>query len=507
MEDEAEKKKVLFELVQMAAGPPDPRVKPRLQQALDRYAPALARRAPANPIIRANALLPAARFGVREEMKQAYGFGWREYVRGVTLTIDAAENLAFHERIKAELAKLDSKESAKLNPGYTLDPAKASAANSDRKLPHVIVVAANTKGEIVRYFEAGESAPYFGSPFARDGDSGRYDPMREARHIASTGKMLAAIAVSNEQKDGPATLYPDSHAVAALSDTCERGSGSLAGQRKAIVAFACSLNHPLMARTAQLGQERIRRLIDGFGFAMPPADQNGEGTPPSTAAVLGLISGSPRRVHQMAGVVLASLMDHGGKPVRPPSLVRSYDYTTREASGQAQSSEAAIAPNKLIRREAVPMLRTLLSAPLCHRVGNVAHGTLRGLAHWCADGRNELRLHFAKTGTSTTVDPDATVDTWTAGGLQFANGAAYSYVVLVGTGSARETWARKLHAAQATVPLLEVLLQDLREHARRNPAVAELPKPLATAAAVERPAPQPAQKPADDWRKQIFNRN
>ena len=53
------------------------------------------------PTIRANALMPAARFGVREEMKQAYGFGWREYVRGVTTTLDVVENLGFHERIKA----------------------------------------------------------------------------------------------------------------------------------------------------------------------------------------------------------------------------------------------------------------------------------------------------------------------------------------------------------------------------------------------------------------------
>ena len=51
-------------------------------------------------MIRANALLPAARFGLREEMKQAYGFGWREHVRGVTTTLDVVENLSFHERIR-----------------------------------------------------------------------------------------------------------------------------------------------------------------------------------------------------------------------------------------------------------------------------------------------------------------------------------------------------------------------------------------------------------------------
>ena len=439
IKDETEQKKVLFELVQMAGGPPDPQVKPRLQEALEAYAPNLAKRAVANPIIRANALLPAARFGLREEMKGAYGFGWRDYIRGVTTTLDAAENLAFHERIKTELAKLDAKEQTRINPGYTLDPAKSGA---DRKLPHVVVVAANTKGEIVRYFEAGESAPYFGSPAARDHETGRYVAEREARQIASTGKMIAAIGIANEHHDTAATLYQDTAAPSQGLETCDKGSSTAAPGRRALVAFACSLNRPLEWRTAQLGQERVRKLIDGFGFNMPPADPSGEGTPPSTATVRGLIAGSPRRVHHMTGVVLAALLERSSTPVRPPSLVRAFDYTSKEAQDLASTGDAAITPANLIRPESHALLKNLLSAPLCYRHGGAAHGTLKMLAPWCADGRADLRLHFAKTGTSVTADPDATIDTWTAGGLQFANGAAYSYVVMVGTGSARETWAR-----------------------------------------------------------------
>ena len=95
-----------------------------------------------------------------------------------------------------------------------------------------------------------------------------------------------------------------------------------------------------------------------------------------------------------------------------------------------------------------------------------AHGTLKSLGAWCAEKRNDLRLHFAKTGTSVGVDINATVDTWITGGLQFSNGAAYSYVVLVGTGNPSQSWARSLHSAQVGVPLLEVLLGDLKEHAR-----------------------------------------
>ena len=474
IKDDVEQKKVLFELVQMAGGPPDPQVKPRLQQALEIYAPTLAKRATANPIIRANALLPAARFGLREEMKQAYGFGWRDSVRGVTTTLDVAENLAFHERIKTELAIINTREQARINQGYTLDPAKAAA---DRKLPNVVVVAANFKGEIVRYYEAGESAAYFGSPAARDRETGRYDPAREARQIASTGKMLAAIGIANEHRDSAGTLYQDNAGAPGAMETCAKGNTPSPLGRRALVAFACSLNHPIEWRLAQLGQDRVRKLIDGFGFAMPAADPSGETTPPTTAAVRGLIAGAPRRVHQMASVILGALLERGNTPVRAPTLVRAFDYTSPEARDAAEAATAPIMPTKLIRSDSHALLKTLLSAPLCYRHAGQPTGTLKSLAAWCPDGRADLKLHFAKTGTSTTMDPAATVDTWAAGGLQFANGAAYSYVVMVGTGSAHDSWARNMNAAQAAAPLVAALLDDLKGHAKTHPMANLLPPP------------------------------
>ncbi len=115
--DEATQKQVLFDLVAMAGGPPDPKIKPRLQQALERYAPTLAERAQANPVIRANALMLAARYGVREEMKQAYGFAWRDHVRGVTTTFDASDNLGFAHKTQARLAELDTRYASRIDPG------------------------------------------------------------------------------------------------------------------------------------------------------------------------------------------------------------------------------------------------------------------------------------------------------------------------------------------------------------------------------------------------------
>ena len=47
--DEAEQKKVVFELIDLAGGPPDPKVKPKLQEALEQFAPDLAKRAAGQP--------------------------------------------------------------------------------------------------------------------------------------------------------------------------------------------------------------------------------------------------------------------------------------------------------------------------------------------------------------------------------------------------------------------------------------------------------------------------
>ena len=461
--DEAQKKQVLFELVSLANGPPDPRVKPSLQEALEKYAPTLARRATANPMIRANALLPVARFGIREEMKQRFGTAWREDVRGVTTTLDIGANLAFGERIKNVLAQIDRKSQARLNPGFTLDPARVSSNPAGLQMPNVSVVAADAEGRIVRYWEAGETASYFGSPYARDAETGRYDPAREPRRIASTGKMLIAIAAGNAGTDTPSTLYVDPDAPARGLETCARGDGTLRQGRPAIVAFACSLSPVIEWRGARLGQSRIRHLIDGFGFRMPPPDANGEETPPSTGAARGLISGAPRRVHHMAGVILAAMTGRAGRPLQPPTLVKRWELSSRATSRETNGS---IVPAKLIKPQAIPFLEAVLSAPLCYRVNGTAYGTLKSLQSWCAKNRAGVSLHFAKTGTDTNLDPSQSVDTWIAGGIRFETGMAYSYVVQIGTGSTERPFGTRLNAGALLSPLAEALLSDLEAESK-----------------------------------------
>jgi penicillin-binding protein 1A len=477
LDDDKQQAETLFELVTLAGGPPNPHFKPKLQQALETYSPRLAERAKANPIIRANALMPAARFGIREEMKQDWGFEWRNYVRGVTTTLDVADNLAWSEKVQARLEDLDKDFSKRIRGPYTLSRSKA-AQDSALKRPQVIVVASDHNGHIVRYFESDQTASYFGSMPARNRATGFYERNRESRMVASTGKILAAIGIANQGRDSTATTYLDTQAPSSGLETCAKHGTQRRG-RKAIVAFACSLNGPLVHRTAKVGQARMKAIIDAFGFNMPPGDGNGNGTPPSTAAVLGQVAGSPRRVHHMANVVLARLLGRGKSALPPPSLVAAYDYTSPIFADQAPQEIGSVTPDRVIKRRGTPLLKALLQAPLCYQASGRSHGTLKSLSKWCASRRGDMRFHFAKTGTQVTEDPNATVDVWITGGLQFSSGAAYSYVVLVGTGSHSQPWADRLHSSQVAAPLLEVLLEDLKGHARQNPQPKLLPKPKA----------------------------
>ena len=476
--DPEKQKQVWFELTQIANGPPDPQVRPKLQRALEQYAPAKAKAAQANPVLRANVLIPDGRYGLREEMKNTYGYGWREYVRGVTVTLDIARNMLLRERLKQRLGELQTKFAAQINTGYTLDPA-AVVQGSDLDMPNVIVAAANTKGELVRYFELKDIASYFGSPVARSSETGHYDSTKEVRAIASIGKMIAATALGNQGEDTAETPYLDTEGPGpGVALNCAKGTVSR--HIPARYAFACSLNNPIERRMAELGQEPVRKLIDGFGLNMPASRGKEDATPPTTAAVRGLVTASPQHVQQMAAVILAALTGHRNEAVRLPTLVKGYDRSLLAVeTPPKEHATTDIVPASLIKADALPLIKTLLSAPLCNTVGSTRVGTLSSLGDWCAGRKPNVALHFGKTGTQVNADPDNTVDAWAAGGIQFANSEAYSYVVVIGTGESQKPFARKLHAAQIAAPLLEVLLQDLSGEIKTPPQLTDL-TPAAT---------------------------
>jgi len=86
----------------------------------------------------------------------------------------------------AALARIDQNERSKIFSGYALDP---HAQTTKPKYPNVVVVAADHKGEIVRYYETGRCA-YFGARRPQR-STGRYEPENDPRMVASTGKVIA----------------------------------------------------------------------------------------------------------------------------------------------------------------------------------------------------------------------------------------------------------------------------------------------------------------------------
>lgn len=472
--DDSQKKAVIVDLSLLAEGPPSAKIQPKLQTTIKTHHPDYVASAGANPILRANLLIPAARYGAREEMKNTFGFNWRRYVRGVELTLDIPKNRSLREKVFRKLQNLQTKYQTRINPDYTLDiKTIRDQDGTEKSMPDIIIAAANEKGEIVRYFESNDIAAYYGSPYARSSENGRYNPDKEIRAIASVGKMLAAIGLANQGKDTLHSKYLDNEAPKNSLETCRRG-GTGKKLRRAEVTFACSLNRPLEWRMAKYGQRGSKKLIDKIGFTMPETQKAKVKTPPSTAIVRGLVTASPRKIHHLSTIILASLTGKGSTPVPMPYMVsnlQKYRYLNpyiKDIPTSALPANTDIKPNQLINRRAHKRLTEFLTSPLCYTYKQKRHGTLKAASNWCAERRNDVKLHFAKTGTQVTLDPDATVDVWVTGGIQFANGKAYSYVITIGTGNRNRPFARKLHSAQLGAPLLDLLLKDLRKEALGN---------------------------------------
>lgn len=451
----AEREDVLAALKEMAATPPDPRTPPDIAAALEELAPGAAGPASASPVRRANALAPSVKYGARDEIRNAFGYGWRAHVRGVRLTLDVARNLAFREKAAGALTAMQRRHAARINPLFTLDPA---AAGGGPDMPDIVIAAADRDGDILRYYESNRTAAYFGSSLGRDPESGKYDPARESRFIASVAKMAAATAIANEGSDTPDSGYLDTQAPETGLESCRKGGERRL--RRADVAFACSLNGPIEWRMRRIPDSRLRKIVKDFGLTMP------DGAPGlAKGLAVGQIAASPRTIHAMAGGVLTALTDETGAipPIATPTLLRGVD----SAAPPETAPDAGPARPNPVRPEGRETLEALLSAPLCNR-----HGTLRGAGDWCAERRDDVRLHFAKTGTRGTGagDPNAydTVDLWIAGGIRFETGPAYSYVILLGTGNPSRPWARDLYAGAAAEPLMRVLLEDLSDLAARQ---------------------------------------
>ena len=120
--------------------------------------PGQAQRAEANPVIRANAAAAGGALRHARGDEAGYGFGWRDYVRGVTTTFDVGENLAFRDKDRGAASPSSTRSVIAQDRRRLTRSIPTKVARRRKTLPNVIVVAANADGDIVRYYEAGETA-------------------------------------------------------------------------------------------------------------------------------------------------------------------------------------------------------------------------------------------------------------------------------------------------------------------------------------------------------------
>lgn len=214
-------------------------------------------------------------------------------------------------------------------------------------------------------------------------------------------------------------------------------------------AFGSSLN-PAIIRAMGEGTtiQKTVTLMDQLGFYLP---ENHRSTPVATSVALGRYAGRPRAVHWLAAVAMQAARGKTG-PVNAPYFVERYRLIEPLANGdftfrQETPARASFELEEPVSADGAAFLRAVLSEPVC----DAKEGTLRRLNAWCAAARKDVRVHVAKTGTVPVRTIGGTFDEsdwWIAGGIEFEDGRAYSYVISLGAGSPRGAFARGLGAGR-----------------------------------------------------------
>lgn len=399
---------------------------------------------------------------------------WRGKVREVFVTLDVAKNTAFRAKAREAATLLGEglaeggRFRAGTLPRYELG--EGGTLNIREGDTPLVIVAADAEGRIVRYYNSGATTAYSGygatRPMISGFGKGPYDRTYETRAVGSVAKLAAALLLA----EGGATDAGKTVSNACMPGLQQGCAGAAVRPTPARVtmrrAFGSSLN-PAIVRALGEGTtlQQTVSLMDKLGFYLP---ERHRGTPMATNVALGRFAGRPRSVHWLAAVAMQAARGVEG-PVTEPYFVERYrliepistgGYTFRQETPQRESYERA-AP---MSESGAAFLRAVLSQPVC----DAKEGSLRRLADWCASGRKDVRLHVAKTGTVSAGSIGGGFDEsdwWIAGGVEFEDGRAYSYVISLGAGSPRGAFARGLGGG-TLAPLADLLLQDLLEDGR-----------------------------------------
>ncbi len=364
----------------------------------------------ANPEYRTAALLRGEVVTALGELWNRFAADYRGKVTGITLSVDAADNLAFKRRVEDALAVTDAKLGERLNL-----PLLARSEAGD--VAQVVLIEADAAGRIRRHYLNSAEPVSLGLSWRQGGD-GEMRLAASDRHTGSVAK--AALAVLLGTQDTTAARYCNQRTADGRVHNWDGDAGvascDAAGAWHAVGdVFGRSLNLPLLWRLKSVAAADLVDLPRRAGLRLD------RGAPPATALVLGMASASPV---QLTAMMQAIGNGATGRPAVGQRLRIVASYRVLESDGAVRSvvapAESAVdlAPY-FAAGGAAGFVRHTLSAPL--KLG----GTLSAVAAGHGGG-----LHLAKTGT-TTVDGGIR-DKWVIGVRETA-GDVLSYALLIGT--------------------------------------------------------------------------
>ena len=191
--------------------------------------------------------------------------------------------------------------------------------------------------------------------------------------------------------------------------------------------FARSLNLPLIHRLSYREERPLRQLVRLFGFRRVQDATLKEALP------LGIVSGAPRTSHRMMHTIALGVSGSRGRAALPHIIgrVRIWDPDTGFRIARRRTVPSAVLTGwrrYFAKETARAYLRTVLSAPVNH-----PRGTFRALNDITARCNDQVDLHLAKTGTSTTHTGEVR-DKFAAGAVRLT-GRFYSYFAMIGAGN------------------------------------------------------------------------
>jgi penicillin-binding protein 1A len=416
--------------------------------------------------VKASAITPAK----RQPTRLTGTHPWRGKVREVAVTLDVAKNSQF--RARAREAAMTLGEELEAGGRYRKGALPQRVVNELGSLSIVegdtplVIAAADETGRIVRYYNSSATTAYSGYGDTRASirgfGRGPYDRTQETRSVGSVAKLAAALLLAEGGEDNPDKTVSN----ACMPGLQQRCAGAASGATPARVtlrrAFGSSLN-PAVVRALGEGTtiQHTLDLMNTLGFYLPERHRQ---TPMATNLALGRFAGRPRAVHWLAAVTLAAVRGQGGG-VTEPYFVESYKRIEPLADGsytfREETPKRTVLPDlEGIGEAQAKFLRAVLSQPVC----DTKDGTLRRLSAWCAAASKDVALHVAKTGSVSAGSGAAfnESDWWIAGGIEFADGRAYSYVISLGAGSNKGAFAKDLGGGTLS-PIADVLLRDLLE--------------------------------------------